>query len=122
MAKVQTTNVGVRYNSLTNQSRITGKIVAENDFRIDGEIEGGITCSAKVVVGVEGYLKGNILCVNAEIFGKVDGDITASESVSLRSTASIKSNVIAKMIMIEPHAVFNGTCSIKKHETAVLAY
>ena len=116
MAKVQTSNVAALYNSLTDHSRITGKIVAENDFRIDGEIEGTISCNGKVVVGVEGYLKGSITCISAEIVGKVEGDITAKELVSLRSTADIRSNVKASRLSIEPNAVFNGTLSLKSVE------
>ena len=121
MPKVQTSNVVTLYNSLTDHSRVTGKIMAENDFRIDGEIEGSISCSGKVVVGPAGYLRGSILCVSAEIMGKVDGDITAFESIALRSTANIRSNVKAKNLMIEPNAVFNGMCNLKSISPANLA-
>ena len=116
MAKVSNTNSGTLYNSLTGYSRISGTIVAENDFRIDGEIEGDISCKGKVVVGANGFLKGSISCVSAEIRGKVAGDITALESISLRSSANINSNVKTKMLIIEPNAIFNGTCIVRKSE------
>ena len=113
MAKEVVTNVGAMYNALTNESRIVGKIFADSDFRIDGEVEGTITCNGKVVIGQKGYLKGSISCVNAEIIGTVEGDINVSETLSLRSTAVINGEVKTKILMVEPSAVFNGTCSMK---------
>lgn len=113
MAKEVAANTGAMYNALTNGSKIVGKIFADSDFRIDGEVEGTITCNGKVVIGQKGYLKGSISCINAEIIGKVDGDIVVSETLSLRSTAIIKGDVKTKILMVEPNAVFNGTCSMK---------
>lgn len=107
------TSPGAMYNALTHGSKIVGKIVADSDFRIDGEVEGTITCNGKVVIGQKGYLKGSISCVNAEIIGTVEGDIVVSESLSLRATAVIKGDVKTKVLMVEPSAVFNGTCSMK---------
>lgn len=113
MAKEVVTNSGAMYNALTHGSKIVGKIFADTDFRIDGEVEGTITCNGKVVIGQKGFLKGSISCVNAEIIGSVDGDITVTETLSLRGTAVIKGDVKTKVLMVEPNAVFNGTCSMK---------
>jgi len=107
------TNTGAMYNALTNGSKIVGKIFADSDFRVDGEVEGTIMCNGKVVIGQKGYLKGSISCVNAEIIGSVEGDIVVTETLSLRGTAVIKGDVKTKILMVEPNAVFNGTCSMK---------
>ena len=40
MAKEISSNTGATYNALTNGSKIVGKIMADSDFRIDGEVEG----------------------------------------------------------------------------------
>jgi len=113
MAKEVVTNTGAMYNALTNGSRIVGEIFADSDFRIDGDVEGTITCNGKVVIGQKGFLKGSITCVNAEIIGTVEGDITVSELLSLRSAANIKGNVKTRILLVEPDAVFEGTCSMK---------
>ena len=113
MAKDVVVNSGAMYNALTNGSKIVGKIFADTDFRIDGEVEGTITCNGKVVIGQKGILKGSISCVNAEIIGSVEGDIVVTETLSLRGTAVIKGDVKTKILMVEPNAVFNGTCSMK---------
>lgn len=113
MAKEVNMNPGATYNALTSGSKIVGKIVADSDFRIDGEVEGEIICSGKVIVGQNGFLKGSISCVNAEIVGNVIGDIVVGESLTLRSTANIKGDVKTKILVVEPDAVFNGTCSMR---------
>jgi len=114
MAKEVVTNIGAMYNALTNGSKIVGEIFADSDFRIDGDVEGTITCNGKVVIGQKGFLKGSISCANAEIIGTVEGNITVSEILSLRSTANIKGDVKTKILLVEPNAVFEGSCSMKE--------
>jgi cytoskeletal protein CcmA (bactofilin family) len=114
MAKEVVNNTGAMYNALTNGSKIVGKIFADSDFRIDGEVEGTITCNGKVIVGQNGHLKGSISCANAEIVGQVEGDVIVSETLSLRSTAVVKGDVRTKVLMVEPNAVFNGSCSMRE--------
>jgi len=121
MAKEIVTNTGAMYNALTNGSKIVGKIFADSDFRIDGEVEGTITCNGKVVIGQKGYLKGSISCINAEIIGTVQGDLVVSETLSLRGTAIIKGDVKTKILMVEPNAVFNGSCSMKESAGSVVS-
>jgi len=121
MAKEIVTNTGAMYNALTNGSKIVGKILADSDFRIDGEVEGDIICKGKVVIGHKGLLKGSISCVSAEVVGTVDGDIVVSETLSLRSTAFITGDVKTKILMVEPNAIFNGTCSMRNTDSRPVA-
>ena len=121
MAKEVVTNTGAMYNALTNGSKIVGEIFADSDFRIDGDVEGTITCNGKVVIGQKGFLKGSISCANAEIIGTVEGNITVSEILSLRSTANIKGDVKTKILLVEPNAVFDGTCSMKDSSITLAA-
>ncbi len=114
MAKEVVANPGAMYNALTNGSKIVGKILADSDFRIDGEVEGDIVCNGKVVIGQKGFLKGSISCANAEIVGAVDGDFNVSDTLTLRGTAIITGNVKTKVLVVEPGSVFNGTCSMKE--------
>jgi cytoskeletal protein CcmA (bactofilin family) len=113
MAKEVVANTGAMYNALTNGSKIVGKILADSDFRIDGEVEGDILCKGKVVIGQKGYLKGSISCVSAEVIGTVEGDIHVTEMLSLRASAFITGDVRTKILMVEPNAIFNGTCSMR---------
>lgn len=112
MGKETAAPIGAMYNSLTFGSKIVGKIEADSDFRIDGTVEGEISCKGKVIVGQKGYLKGSIACVNAEIVGTVDGNVNVSETLTLKSTANVIGEVKTKILVVEPKATFNGSCSM----------
>jgi len=73
-----------------------------------------------VVIGQKGVLKGSISCTNAEIIGTVEGDIVVAETLSLRGTAVIVGDVKTKILMVEPNAVFNGTCSMRDTENSAV--
>lgn len=118
MAKEIVANNGAMYNALTHGSKIVGKIIADTDFRIDGEVEGEIACNGKVIVGANGLLNGSISCVNAEIIGTVNGNIIVSDTLTLRNTANIKGDVKTKILVVEPNAIFDGTCSMRSNQLA----
>lgn len=109
---------GPAYNSLTAGSKIIGTVIADNDFRIDGTIEGEVQCSGKVVIGENGLVKGTVNCQNAEIMGNLDGKVDVKQSLTLRATSNIKGEVHTQILIVEPNAVFNGTCSMGKPAAA----
>ena len=103
---------GLMFNALTVGSKIVGNVTADSDFRIDGLIEGDLQCSGKVVIGEEGKIKGTIVCQNAEIMGLLEGKITCRQQLSLRASGRIQGEVHTKTLIVEPGAVFNGSCSM----------
>ena len=107
-------NSGIAHNVLATGSKIKGNISADSDFRIDGEVEGDIACSGKVVISPQGTLKDNLNCQNAEIMGHVNGKIVVSELLSLKETAKIVGEIKTKTLMIEPKAIFSGTCDMSQ--------
>ena len=105
---------GTLFNALTTGSKIIGTIIADSDIRIDGTVEGDIQCKGKIVIGEKGSVKGNINCQNAEILGHLDGKAAISDTFSLRSTGTLTGELNTKILIIEPNAQFNGTCSMKQ--------
>ena len=94
-------------------TKIVGDITSQADFRIDGNVEGTITTSGKVVVGEEGLVSGNITCVNSDIAGRVKGSLDVSGVLSLKSSAKIEGQVIAGKLAIEAGANVDATMSMK---------
>ena len=94
-------------------TKIIGDITSQADFRIDGNVEGTITTSGKVVVGEEGLVSGNITCVNSDIAGRVKGSLDVSGVLSLKSSAKIEGQVIAGKLAIEAGANVDATISMK---------
>ena len=103
---------GMLFNALTAGSKIVGTVTADSDYRIDGLIEGDLNCTGKVVIGEAGRIKGTVICQNAEILGLLDGKITCHQQLSLRSSGKVQGDVQTKTLIVEPGAIFNGTCSM----------
>lgn len=113
MAKETVNTTGCIHNIITFGTKIVGKIKSDSDFRLDGEVEGDIVCNGKLIIGQKGYLKGSIMCANAEIIGAVVGNVQVTDTLTLRATSSLNGDVRTKSLVVEPNAVFNGTCSMK---------
>ena len=114
MANNSNSQPGTLYNALTAGSKIIGTIIADSDIRIDGTVEGDLTCTGKVVIGEQGKLKGTISCQNAEILGDMDGKMEVKNTLALRASGTIKGDVITQVLIVEPEAIFNGSCSMNK--------
>ncbi len=100
-------------NHIGVTSKFKGDIVSQEDFRIDGQFEGNLTTTSKIVLGEKGVLKGNIKCANAEVLGVISGDLVVDNLLSIKATASIDGNITIGKLAIEPGAVFNATCEMK---------
>ena len=109
---------GMMFNALTAGSKIVGNITADSDFRVDGLIEGDLNCSGKVVIGESGRIKGTVACANAEIMGLMEGKIKCHQQLSLRASGKIQGDVATKTLIVEPGALFNGTCSMGAQQPA----
>ena len=110
---------GALYNAITAESKIIGTIVANNDIRIDGTVEGDIQCRGKVVIGEKGFVHGNIQCTNAEVQGRIEGKVEAMQTLALRASANIQGDVVTQSLIVEPNAIFCGTCQMGKKNAAI---
>ncbi|MBR1992468.1 MAG: polymer-forming cytoskeletal protein [Bacteroidales bacterium] len=100
-------------NTIAAGTKIEGNVTTTSDCRIDGIIKGNIECKAKVVIGPNGILEGDIVCESAEIEGKVKANISATDLISLRSTAVLAGDITSSKLSIEPGATFMGNCKIQ---------
>jgi cytoskeletal protein CcmA (bactofilin family) len=106
------TPTGVLHNALAYGTTVKGDVTTDGDFRLDGRIEGTISCGGKIVIGPTAQVEGDIISVNAEILGSVVGSITTSEVLVLKPTAVIKGIITTQALVVEPSAKFSGTCNM----------
>jgi cytoskeletal protein CcmA (bactofilin family) len=100
---------------------LKGDVRSNNDLRIDGTIHGNVSSSAKIVIGPNGFVEGNIEGVQADITGKVTGNILVKELLQLREKSSVEGNIIATKLQIDPEAVFNGKCQMGPQAASVVS-
>ena len=98
---------------IEKSTKIVGDIFSKADFRIDGEVEGTITTSGKVVVGNNGKISGKLNCSNADISGNVSGTIEVSETLSLMSESYIKGEIATGKLSVEEGAQVDATIAMK---------
>jgi cytoskeletal protein CcmA (bactofilin family) len=89
-----------------------GDVISDNDLRIDGTINGNIRCNAKIIVGPTGFVDGNIEGQQADITGKVKGNIIVKDLLQLKGEGNIQGNITAGKLQIDPTTTFNGYCQM----------
>lgn len=89
-----------------------GDIKAPEAVRIDGTVNGNCHCDKELILGKNGYVKGNIFAQQVIVSGKVDGDISAQGKLELLSTGKIVGNISAKSLVIDEGGSFDGGCTM----------
>lgn len=95
---------------ISSGTKLKGDISSSSDLRIDGTIVGNIHSSAKIVIGSSGVVEGDISGNQADIVGKVSGNIRTKELLQLRGESIVTGNLYAGKLQVEPTATFNGQC------------
>ncbi len=95
---------------ISSGTTLKGDISSNGDLRIDGTIIGNITSSAKIIIGASGVVEGDINGNQADIVGKVSGNVRAKELLQLRGESVVSGNLYAGKLQVEPSATFNGQC------------
>jgi cytoskeletal protein CcmA (bactofilin family) len=89
---------------------LKGDITSNGDLRIDGTLKGNIIGSAKVIIGANGVVEGDISGQQADIMGKVTGSIRVKDLLQLKNGSVVNGNISAGKLQVEPSATFNGQC------------
>jgi cytoskeletal protein CcmA (bactofilin family) len=89
---------------------INGDISSNGDIRIDGTLIGNLSSKAKVLIGQEGIVEGDIIGQQADIMGKVTGMLRINELLQLRGKCNVNGELYAGKLEVEPTATFNGSC------------
>ena len=89
---------------------IKGDLDSKGDIRIDGKLIGNIDCKAKLLIGPQGIVEGNITGNNADIHGKVNGNIKLIGQLNLIGKSVITGDIHVGKLQIESTVCFNGKC------------
>jgi len=104
--------VGPSRNVLSSDVEIKGTVKFTNDLVVDGRIEGEIQSDGNLTVGENARLKAEIKTGTVVVYGKVHGNIVASDRVELKASAEVVGDIKAKTLSIEPGAIFVGKSAV----------
>lgn len=89
---------------------ISGDIKSDGDIRIDGVLTGNLFAKSKIFIGPEGAVEGDINSEQADVLGKVTGQIRIKELLQLLGKCDVQGDIFAGKLQVEPTASFNGCC------------
>ena len=89
---------------------LSGDITSTADIRIDGVVKGNVKSSARILIGADGMVEGDLDSLQADIMGSVKGNIKVKELLSLRENAVINGNIHVGKLQVEPSVILNGNC------------
>lgn len=89
---------------------LKGDLSSNSDLRIDGTIVGNVRSNSKVILGASGVIEGDIDANQADITGKISGNVKVKDLLQLRGDCNVSGNIYAGKLQVEPTATFNGQC------------
>jgi len=101
-------------------TRFRGDLDLKGLLRIDGDFEGNIRTSGRVLVGKGGRARCLIEADTVVVGGVVKGDIKAVTKVVLLSTCIMIGNIRSPRIIVEEGVLLHGHCTVSE-DSSVLA-
>jgi len=101
--------------------RITGRILSREPLHVNGEVAGTLELPGdRLTVGPTGNIRAAVSAKEVEIFGFIEGEVTA-DRVIVRRNATLIGDVCAQALVIEGGACFEGNSSMGSRRTAANA-
>src|SRR5256714_14773700 len=110
-----------------NGTTLTGEPSFKGMLRVDGTLSGNVRSEdGTLIVSTNGRVEANVEVAVAQIYGTVQGDITASKRIEMGRVAKVTGNIQTPALVIESGALFEGSCRMvqlkeqfdKEQETA----
>lgn len=94
-----------------NGTTLTGEASFKGMLRVDGGLSGTVRSDdGTLIVSTNGRVDANVEVAVAQIFGTVNGDITASKRIEMGRVAKVTGNIQTPALVIENGALFEGSC------------
>jgi cytoskeletal protein CcmA (bactofilin family) len=92
---------------------IRGEVTGDEDLQIDGEVSGSVKLgAARVMIGPEGRVAGNIQAREIIVRGTLKGNLRASERILMGSTGRWEGDGVSPRLAIEEGATVRGNLEV----------
>ncbi|MGV6826190.1 MAG: bactofilin family protein [bacterium] len=90
--------------------KIRGEVAGAEDLIIQGQVEGTINLkSNSLTVGEKGNITATTLAQRVTVKGNVEGDIMATDKITISQTGSVVGNLTAPRVILEDGSRFKGS-------------
>ena len=94
-----------------NGTTLTGEANFKGMLRVDGALSGRVSSAdGTLIVSTNGRVDANVEVAVAQIYGTVNGDITATKRIEMGRVAKVTGNIQTPALVIENGAIFEGSC------------
>ena len=94
-----------------NGTTLTGEANFKGMLRVDGGLSGRVSSQdGTLIVSTNGRVDANVEVAVAQIYGTVNGDITATKRIEMGRVAKVTGNIQTPALVIENGALFEGSC------------
>lgn len=100
---------------------LEGKVQCDTNLRIEGNFSGEIQCQGTVTIGEQGTVRSTIKAKEIIIAGKVYGDVTADQRLTMTGTGQLHGNIMAGTLSIMEGSVLNGSIATAEQPAALLS-
>src|SRR5438067_10529506 len=98
-----------------NGTTLTGEASFKGMLRVDGTLSGNVRSEdGTLIVSTNGRVEANVEVAVAQIYGTVQGDITASKRIEMGRVAKVTGNIQTPALVIENGALFEGSCRMEQ--------
>ena len=104
-------------NLLVSGTVIKGDVITESNIRVDGKLIGNLKVNGKLVLGQNGIIEGEVICLNASIEGELKGNIKVDGLLVLKETSRIEGNINTHKIGVLEGAQFTGNCIMNSNSS-----
>jgi len=99
---------------------VKGKISGSEDLQIDGKVEGPVALlGQRLTIGGSGQLASEVAAREVVVFGKLTGNIRATDRVEIKKDGSVIGDITTARISIEDGAYFKGRIEIERAKAQV---
>lgn len=103
----------ITFNSILGSGCVVhGKLEISGNYHVVGQVLGDIV-ELENGIGIlwidqNAYVRGNIVCTNIVLAGRVDGNVVASGTVEICSGATVRGDIESERLHVNPNAKING--------------
>lgn len=107
----KTPNVATRRSVLNEGVSIRGDWISDGVVEFGGSLVGDLTVEV-LIISKTGKVIGNVRAKTVTVEGHLEGTVSANK-VIIKPSASVKADILAQDITLDPGAVIEGYLSIK---------
>jgi cytoskeletal protein CcmA (bactofilin family) len=101
---------------LAQGTQVTGTLRFEKAVKIDGQFEGKVESSGKLILGATAKVDAELSVGELEVEGVLRGEVKAAQRILIRDGGVVEANIVTSRLAIETGAIFRGHCEMPEQK------